>query len=131
VLIEVGGDWCHWSVSLERLFAGDRALSALRSERFVTVKVYAPPVFVDLKGLGPDELRAARAATPKSLLPAEGLSRFPEITAYPYLMVLDCDGNLLKGKDLEEYERGDSYDAEGLSSFLDGASARPAHSPAS
>lgn len=122
VLIEVGGDWCPWSVSLARLLAADPRLTKLRDERYVTVKVYAGPVVYNLEGLDPQELQALKAAAPPSMLPSEALSRYPEIHAFPYLLVLDCEGNLLQGKDVEEYERGDTYDAARLAGFLDSVS---------
>ena len=107
---------------MERLFETNPGLAKLRGERFVTVKVYASPVTYNLKGLNAMELQALKAAAPSSLMPSEVLSRYPQITGYPYLLILDGNGNLLKGKDIEEFEVGYSYNPARLGAFLDAAS---------
>lgn len=46
------------------------------------------------------------------------LSRYPKITGYPHLFVLDQDGKLLHSQDTGVLESGKTYNAEAFGAFL-------------
>lgn len=83
ILVEVGGDWCVWCKYLDKFFLDHADARAAREAAFIVMKVNMSPQ---------NENHAF-------------LARFPKITAYPYLLVLDAEGKLLTGQktsDLEE-----------------------------
>jgi len=46
------------------------------------------------------------------------LSKFPSISGYPHLFVLDESGNLIHSQDTAELESGDNFDREKVIKFL-------------
>lgn len=97
VIVDVGGEWCSWCHVLDRFFASHADLDALRSARYVWLKVnYSKE----------NENRAF-------------LSRWPKVAGFPHLFVLDADGTLLHSQDTGELEQGGSYDAAKVRAFLE------------
>jgi thioredoxin-related protein len=96
VLVEVGGEWCSWCHTLDKFFAANPDLTALRDKNFVTVKVnYSEENFNQ-----------------------PVLSKYPSIEGYPHIFFLDSKGKLLKSQDTGELENGHSYNLEKLKTAL-------------
>jgi thiol:disulfide interchange protein len=97
VLVDVGGNWCSWCHEMERYFEAHADLRSLRDRNFVTVKV----------NWSPENKNEAV------------LSKYPKISGYPHLFVLDKDGALLQSQDTGKLEDGKrSYDLEKFITFL-------------
>jgi thiol:disulfide interchange protein len=97
VLVDVGGNWCGWCHKMEQYFEEHADLRALRDQNYVTVKVNWSP-----------ENRNEAV-----------LSKYPKISGYPHLFVLDQNGALLHSQDTGKLEDGkSSYDLEKFTAFL-------------
>lgn len=97
VLLDVGGNWCSWCRTMERYFEEHSDLRALRDRNYVTVKVNWSP-----------ENRNEAV-----------LSKYPRITGYPHLFVLDGNGALLHSQDTSVLEDGKKcYDLAKFTAFL-------------
>ena len=96
VLVDVGGEWCVWCHILDRFIAGNADIAALRDANYVWVKV----------NWSPQNRNAAL------------LSRWPKITGYPHLFVLDGEGTLLHSQNTGDLEAGESYDKAKFARFL-------------
>jgi len=96
VIVDVGGEWCSWCHVLDRFFAGNAELDALRRSGYVWLKV---------NWSRENENRAF-------------LARWPKVAGYPHLFVLDADGTLLHSQDTGALERGKSYDEAKMRAFL-------------
>jgi thiol:disulfide interchange protein len=99
VLIEVGGEWCVWCHIMDRFFDEHQDLMKLRDTNFVTVKV----------NFSPENKNQAL------------LSKFPTITGYPHLFVVDEDGHLVVSQPTDALEAGRSYDKNRFKYFLEKA----------
>ncbi|MGE5171358.1 MAG: thioredoxin family protein [Rudaea sp.] len=88
VIVDVGGEWCTWCHVMERFIAANPDVRALIDARYVWVKVNVSP-----------ENRNDAV-----------LSRWPRITGYPHLFVLDADGSLLHSQETGVLEAGKGYD---------------------
>lgn len=97
VLVEVGGEWCIWCHYMDDFFTAHPELTALRDRHYVLLK------------LNYSEENENQ----------EVLSRYPEITGYPHIFVLDADGSLLHSQNTAELEEGDSYNLERFTKFLE------------
>jgi len=96
ILLEVGGEWCHWCHILDDYFTRNPKLTALRDSNFITVKInYSPE----------NENRKA-------------LSQYPQINSYPYIFVLDSNGKLLQSQPTGQLEEGQSYNLKKFTDFL-------------
>jgi len=96
VIVDVGGEWCSWCHILDRFFAGNAELDALRRSRYVWLKV---------NWSRENENRAF-------------LARWPKVAGYPHLLVLDADGKLVHSQDTGVLERGKGYDDAKMRAFL-------------
>ena len=96
ILLDVGGEWCSWCHTLDRFFAAHADLMALRDQSFVWLKV----------NWSPENQNKAF------------LSRYPAISGYPHLFVLDQDGTLLHSQDTSVLEEGRSYNLDRMTGFL-------------
>ncbi|NKE68102.1 thioredoxin family protein [Ramlibacter sp. RBP-2] len=96
VLVDVGGEWCSWCHILDRLIETDAQVRQLRDEHYVWLKVNFSPA---------NRNEAV-------------LSRWPKVTGYPHLFVLDERGALLHSQPTGELEAGKGYDREKVLAFL-------------
>jgi len=96
VLDDVGGEWCSWCHVMDAFFASDAEARALRDASYVWVKV----------NWSPQNRNEAL------------LSRWPRISGYPHLFVLDADGTLLHSQDTSVLEAGNGYDHDRFVAFL-------------
>ncbi|HEY6045145.1 MAG TPA: thioredoxin family protein [Pyrinomonadaceae bacterium] len=96
ILLEVGGEWCIWCHRLDDFFVAHPDLTKLRDKNFVTVKINF------------SEENANQ----------EVLSRYGEVSGYPYMFVLDAEGKLVRSQETDIFEDGKSYNEERLMTFL-------------
>jgi thiol:disulfide interchange protein len=96
IILDVGGEWCSWCHTLDRFYAAQADLMALRERGFVWIKVNWSPE---------NQNRAF-------------LSRYPAIKGYPHLFVLGADGTLLHSQDTSLLEQGSSYNLDKMFEFL-------------
>ncbi len=96
ILLDVGGQWCSWCHLLDAFVAGDAEIRSFRDANYVWMKV----------NYSEDNENAAF------------LSRFPAITGYPHLFVLEADGQLLHSQFTGELEKGKGYDRGKFFAFL-------------
>jgi thiol:disulfide interchange protein len=97
ILLEVGGEWCHWCHILEEFFDTHDEHRKLLNDRYVVVKVnYSPE----------NENEAF-------------LSRYPPFKGYPHIMILNADGSHLHSQDTGLLEKGQGYDPEVMKAFLE------------
>jgi thiol:disulfide interchange protein len=94
--LEVGGEWCIWCHRLDDFFGAHPNLTRLRDKNFVTVKI-------NFSEENPNK---------------EVLSRYGPISGYPYIIVLDSDGKLVRPQETDVFEAGKSYNEERLMTFL-------------
>lgn len=98
ILLDVGGEWCIWCHRLDKLFEDNKDLSDFEHENFIVVKVNYS-----------NENKNEKV-----------LSKYPKVSGYPHLFVLDKDGNLLHSQntgDLES-EKGQGHDKDKVFAFL-------------
>jgi thioredoxin-related protein len=96
ILLEVGGDWCHWCHIMDDYFDKNPKLTATRDSNFITVKINFSPQ---------NENKTV-------------LSKYPEIPGYPHLFVLDTNGTLLHSQFTGDLEQGQSYNLQKFTDFL-------------
>jgi thiol:disulfide interchange protein len=96
IMLDVGGEWCSWCHLLDAFMEGDSEMRRFRDAHYVWMKV----------NYSEDNENAAF------------LSRFPAITGYPHLFVLDADGKLLHSQFTGELEKGKGYDRAKFFAFL-------------
>jgi len=96
IMLDVGGEWCSWCHLLDAFMEGDSEMRRFRDAHYVWMKV----------NYSEDNENAAF------------LSRFPAITGYPHLFVLDADGELLHSQFTGELEKGKGYDRAKFFAFL-------------
>jgi len=97
ILLEVGGEWCHWCHRLENLFRTHEDLRKQLEDNFVVVKVNFSPE---------NENR-------------EFLSGYPKFRGYPHIFVLESDGAFLHSQNTGLLEKGEGYDLEKMAAFLE------------
>jgi hypothetical protein len=96
ILVDVGGTWCSWCHILDDYITEHpRVADALRRD-YVTLKVNMSPRHENERFL----------------------SRYPRISGYPHLFVLDSDGKLVHSQDTSELEEGHSYNEARVLEFL-------------
>jgi thiol:disulfide interchange protein len=96
ILLEVGGDWCHWCHIMDDYFDKHPKLAASRDSNFITVKINFSPQNENEKVL----------------------SKYPKIPGYPHLFVLDTNGKLLHSQFTGELEQEESYNLQKFTDFL-------------
>lgn len=97
ILLEVGGDWCVWCKYLDKFFAENADVRDVRDANFVLMKV-------NMSSLNEN---------------AAFLSRLPKIPGYPWIFVLDSDGELVTSKNTDDLENGaNGYNAKRIKEFL-------------
>ena len=96
VIVDVGGEWCAWCHILDRFIASHAEVKRVLDAHYVWVKVnYSPQ----------NRNQAV-------------LARWPRITGYPHLFVLDASGRLLASQASAELEAGKDYDEARVLAFL-------------
>lgn len=96
ILLEVGGDWCIWCGYLDKFFANHPDVDAALQANYVLVKVNW------------SEENHNNAF----------LTQYAMVRSFPFLIVLDANGKLLKAEKTEELEKGRSYDPGKMKDFL-------------
>ena len=96
VLVDVGGEWCPWCHLLDHFMADNPEAGRLRDEHYVWVKVNWSPENKNEKLL----------------------ARWPKVSGYPHLFVLDGRGQLVHSQNTAELEAGRGYDAAKMMAFL-------------
>lgn len=96
ILLDVGGEWCSWCHVLDRFVADHADIRRFRDAHYVWVKV----------NYSEDNENAAF------------LAKFPPITGYPHLFVLDAEGRLLHSQSTAGLEKGQGYDHDKFMAFL-------------
>ncbi len=77
IILDVGGEWCGWCRKMDYYFLENKALAKFRDDKFIWVKVNFSPENEN----------------------KEFLTKFPPISGYPHLFVLETDGSLLHSQD--------------------------------
>ncbi|HEX8922511.1 MAG TPA: thioredoxin family protein, partial [Pyrinomonadaceae bacterium] len=96
ILLEVGGEWCIWCHIMDDYFEKNPTLLSLREKNFITVKI---------------NFSEENKNEPV-------LSRYPAISGYPFIFVLEKDGKLLHAQDTGKLEEGKSYNLAKFTAFL-------------
>lgn len=96
VLVDVGGEWCTWCHVLDQFIAANADVRQLLDDNYVWVKV---------------NWSLQNRNEPL-------LSRWPKVTSYPHLFVLDAAGQLVDSQATTDLESGRSYDRGKVLSFL-------------
>ena len=96
ILLEVGGEWCIWCHIMDDYFEKNPSLLSLREKNFITVKINFS-----------EENKNEQV-----------LSRYPPISGYPFIFVLERDGKFLHAQDTGKLEEGKSYNFAKFTAFL-------------
>jgi thioredoxin-related protein len=96
VLLKFGGNWCSWCYKLHDVFTHDAPVAAVLNRGFVTVLVDVNSNRQLLEKYAPDEKHPG----------------------FPYLVVLDADGKVLKDEQTGELEDGPKHDPAKVKAFL-------------
>jgi thiol:disulfide interchange protein len=96
ILLEVGGEWCSWCHIMDKYFDQNPALTKLRDDNYITVKINFS----------------------KENENAKFLSQYPKIPGYPHLFVLEKDGKLVHSQFTGDLEQGQSYNLQKFTDFL-------------
>jgi len=96
ILLDVGGDWCHYCHQMAQLFQEHPELLELRDKSFITVAVYY--------GTGQKNEQV--------------LSHYPKVEGIPHFYVLDSRGSVLHSQHLLELRKGGKYDPDKMKDFL-------------
>lgn len=97
VLVQVGGDWCGWCKLMSKYMESNDAVREHLTKNFLVMKVTY------------EDGQKNEAF----------LSKYPAITGYPHLFVIDNDGKLLHSQETGSLEEGKGYNEEKFVSFLD------------
>jgi len=82
IILDVGGEWCGWCIKMDKYFLANPALTRVRDRDFIWIKVNFSPENEN----------------------KEFLSKYPEITGYPHLFLLETDGSFLHSQGTAELE---------------------------
>jgi thiol:disulfide interchange protein len=96
ILLEVGGAWCIWCHIMDDYFEKNPSLLSLREKNFIMVKINFS-----------EENKNEQV-----------LSRYPAVSSYPFIFVLDRGGKLLHAQDTGKLEEGKSYNLAKFMAFL-------------
>lgn len=96
ILLDVGGEWCPWCRALGKLMSENKEIADYLKANYVVVKVNYS----------------------KENKNEAVLSKYPKVTGYPHLFVLDSDGKLLHSQETGVLESGKGHDPEKVMNFL-------------
>jgi thioredoxin-related protein len=96
ILLDVGGEWCSWCHKLDKFFEDNKDVAGFLRKKYVVVKVNFSPENKNEKVL----------------------SKYPQISGYPHLFVLEKNGKLLHSQDTGLLESGDHHDRDKVFAFL-------------
>jgi thioredoxin-related protein len=96
IILDVGGEWCIWCKKLDKTFHENKDISDFLKEKYITVKINYS----------------------KENQNEKVLSKYPKITGYPHLFVLDKTGKLLQSQNTGDLESGDHHDPDKVMEFL-------------
>jgi thiol:disulfide interchange protein len=96
ILLDVGGEWCIWCKRMDEFFIAQKDIGAMLKKNFIVVKVNFSPENEN----------------------KELLSKYPKITGYPHMFVLEKDGSFLHSQDTALLEEGSGYSREKMIAFL-------------
>jgi thiol:disulfide interchange protein len=82
IILDVGGEWCGWCISMDYFIEENAGLKKLRDENFVWMKVNMSEENEN----------------------KEFLAKYPAIIGYPHLFVLEKDGSLLHSQNTADLE---------------------------
>jgi len=82
IILDIGGEWCGWCVKMDYYFLENKALAKLRDDNFIWLKVNFSPENEN----------------------KELLTKFPPVSTYPHLFVLETNGSLLHSQDTAQLE---------------------------
>ena len=88
VIVDVGGEWCTWCHIMDRFIATNPDVAALIDAHYVWVKV-----------------NFSKENRNEALL-----GRWPKVSGYPHLFVLDGNGALVHSQNTGALESGKGYD---------------------
>lgn len=83
IILDVGGEWCGWCISMDLFFMKNPKLEKLRDKNYVWLKINMSEENEN----------------------KEFLSKYPEIEGYPHLFILEKDGTFLHSQGTAELER--------------------------
>lgn len=96
VILDVGGEWCPWCHKLDNFFIENKDAAQFMKKNYVVVKV-----------------NYSQENTNEAVL-----SKYPKISGYPHLFVLDATGKVLHSQDTGLLETGDHHDHDKVMTFL-------------
>jgi thioredoxin-related protein len=96
VLLDVGGNWCVWCKKLDAFFDENTDVKEFMNQNYVVLKI-------NYSKENKNEVF---------------LAQFPKIDGYPFLFVLDKQGQLLHSQNSGDLESGDQHDRDKVYAFL-------------
>ncbi len=96
ILIQVGGEWCVWCHILDDFIRSEKDILSELGEKFVILKV-------NFDNVNRNEIF---------------LSKYPDISGYPHIHVLESDGSFLHSQQTDQLETGRSYSRSAIMGFL-------------
>lgn len=97
ILMIVGGEWCEWCLKLDKFLKNDRELLDIIEKNYIVIKIYS------LQTLEPNETFLIKLPLPKG---------------FPFIYVLEKDGELLAAQETSSFESGDNYNKNKIKNFL-------------
>ncbi|HWV64851.1 thioredoxin family protein [Chitinophaga sp.] len=98
VLLQIGGNWCHWCLKLYKFVDDDAALKATLNNNYVVYHL--------------------NYSTENKNLPILKELGYPQRFGFPVLVILDAKGNRLHTQNSALLESADSYDKKKVQEFL-------------
>lgn len=96
VLIDVGGKWCVWCTYFDNFFKEHALVREFRDQNYIVVRV----------NYSPENKNEAF------------LSKYPGISGYPHIIILDGHGKVLTSQDTSKLEEGRGYSLAAVAKLL-------------
>jgi len=91
IILDVGGEWCIWCHRLDSLFIQNKDLDEYLNEHYILVKINVS----------------------KENKNEAVLSKYPKISGYPHVFLLNKKGNLIHSQNTEEWEYPEGSNVKG------------------